>query len=427
MKIGVIGTGYVGLVSGVMLSTEDNSVICIDKSKDIITKLKIGECTIYENMLDHYLKSSLDNNKISFSSNYNDIKDVEALFICVGTPSSDDGSANLDYIYSSIDSSLEVVSKDCLIIIKSTVPPGSSKKFQDYIYKKGYHNKIATNPEFLREGTAIYDFQNADRIVFGIQNEQSKKILLDIYKSDVLKGTEIVFTDLTTSEMIKYVSNSFLSIKLSFINEMANLCEKIDANIHDLSKGVGLDKRIGSMFLNAGPGYGGSCFPKDTNALKFVSDKLNVKSLVLDASIESNLARYSLMAKKIEDNAGGKKIAILGMSFKAGTDDVRDSPAVEIINILSEKGYDMNCYDPASNNNFRSLNIRNTKTCKSLNEAVKDTNTIVILTEWEEFKEINLEDISKLVTNKIIIDLRNIIDRDYALKLGFEVTNIGIA
>lgn len=427
MKIGVIGTGYVGLVTGVMLANNGQDIICLDKSNQIVSKLKSGECTIYEKDLDIYLNKAINSSKISFTDSYEDISDSEAVFICVGTPSNEDGSANLDYAFSAIESVIKNTNKDCLIIIKSTVPPGSSKEFQKFIHDKGYEHKIANNPEFLREGSAIYDFMNPDRIVVGVTDSESEAILRSIYDYELKKNTNFVVTDLTSGEMIKYVSNSFLSIKISFINEMADLCEKIDANIHDLSKAVGMDKRIGSLFLNPGPGYGGSCFPKDTRALQKIAEKNLCSSQVLEASVKSNLDRYSLMAQKIMKNTKGKSLCILGMSFKAGTDDIRESPAVEIMKILVENGYRLNCYDPISNENFKLLNIQNAETFDNIYDAAQDADSIVILTEWEEFKHIDLDKLYNLSKGKILFDLRNILNREMAIKSGFKIFNIGLS
>jgi UDPglucose 6-dehydrogenase len=425
MKIGVIGTGYVGLVTGVMLASLGHKIICIDKDKSKLEKLSNGEPIIYENGLEEKLKSAILNNMMIFTHDYSEINDCDAIFICVGTPSGSDGGANLEYVYSAIDSLIEFANNDSVIIIKSTVPPGTCKEIQKYLHTHNRKNKIASNPEFLREGSALYDFENADRIIIG-GDDYSCSILEKIYEKQIKKNIPVVKSSTTTSELIKYASNSFLAVKLSFINEMSDLCEKIDADVETLSQGMGLDKRIGAMFLKAGPGYGGSCFPKDTLALSKLASDTETNLEVLNASIKSNLARYKLMADKIIGICqNAKTLTILGAAFKAGTDDVRESPAIHIMKLLIEKSIKLNVYDPIAIKNFRELKIDNTESFDNIYDASINSDGIVILTEWEEFKYLDFSKLSNIISRKIIIDLRKILDSKLVKKSSFEYYTIG--
>lgn len=424
-KIACIGTGYVGLVSGVMFASIGHNVICIDTDPTKIKQLSAGECTIYEKDLEKYLSDAILNDRIEFSMSYEDIKDISAVFICVGTPPGPDGKANLSYVIDSVLEAANIISDQAIIVIKSTVTPGTCKKLQAMLEEKGCKHKIASNPEFLREGSAVADFQSPDRIVFG-GDEFSLNVLHEIYKPLIDEGVKTVETDVTTSELIKHASNSFLAVKLSYINEMANLCEKIGADVETLSLGMGLDKRIGSQFLKSGPGFGGSCFPKDTLALSNLSRDLGVNASVLDAAIDSNLKRYELMKDKISSIcADNKNLAILGAAFKAGTDDVRESPAVNIIELLVSDGFKLKIYDPVALENFMKLNIKHASPATSLVDACIGADAIVILTEWEEFAKIDLAKIAEIVSLKVIIDLRKVIKAEEAKKHGFKYYTIG--
>ncbi|MDX1924551.1 MAG: UDP-glucose/GDP-mannose dehydrogenase family protein, partial [Rickettsiaceae bacterium] len=425
MKIGFIGAGYVGLISGIMSASIGREVVCIDRDRSKIEALKNKECVIFEKDLDIYLSKTLDENMISFSYDYSDLKSCRAVFVCVGTPSREDGSADLSYVFESLEELARNITKDCLVVIKSTVPPGSCKIFQKFLKDLGFDNKIASNPEFLREGSAISDFLNGDRIVAG-GDKESTELLRRIYQPLIEKGTIFLATDTTTSEMIKYCSNSFLAIKLSFINEMSNLCEEMGGDIQTLSKGMGLDQRIGSMFLKVGPGYGGSCFPKDTLALSHLAKTVNVRCDVLDAAIDSNLRRYELMRDKIKSICGTKRnLSIFGLAFKAGTDDVRESPAVRIIELLIEEGFHLKIYDPVAGKNFSKLGISDAIFCDNIQEACKESDGIVILTEWPIFANLDFAELASVMNSRILIDLRIISDVDLAKKSGFKVYMVG--
>ncbi|MDX2049923.1 MAG: UDP-glucose/GDP-mannose dehydrogenase family protein [Rickettsiaceae bacterium] len=425
MKIGCIGSGYVGLVSAVMFAHLEHEVICLDKDISKIDALSKGKCVIYEKDLEKYLIAALKNCKITFTASYSDLSGCEAVFICVGTPSLEDGSADLSQVENSIKELVEHVSDECLIVIKSSVPPLSANKMQEMLYAHGFRNLIASNPEFLREGTAVHDFMNPDRLVFGGQ-ASAHEILNAIHKRIIETGAEVVTTDTITSEMIKYCSNSFLATKLSFINEMSDICEKIGADPVILSKGMGLDKRIGPLFLRIGPGYGGSCFPKDTLALKDLATKVGASSKVLNAAINSNLSRYKLMSDKITDICSGlKTLAIFGTAFKGGTDDIRESPSVHIINLLVKEGFTLKIYDPAANENFKLLKIDNAYTYDSPEDAAKDSSAIIILTDWDVFASLNFDRIGSNMKNRILIDLRRVADTQRAKQAGFKIFLVG--
>ncbi|MDX1917494.1 MAG: UDP-glucose/GDP-mannose dehydrogenase family protein [Rickettsiaceae bacterium] len=425
MKLGFVGAGYVGLVSGVMCAYIGHQVICIDKDLSKIERLNKGESIIYEKNLQEHLRAQVAQNNIIFSSEFALLKDCDAIFICVGTPKGQDGSADLTYAYSALLECAENVPDSCLLIIKSTVPPTSCENMQNLLKIKGFGHQIAANPEFLREGSAVSDFLNGDRIVAG-GNSKSLETIKQIYAPLLDNGMKFLGCDTNTAELIKYSSNSFLAIKLSFINEISDLCAEINADISLLAKGVGLDKRIGELFLNAGPGYGGSCFPKDTIALSCLAKNYSVPSMVLDAAINSNLARYQKMADKIHTILQKPCIiTALGLAFKEGTDDTRESPAIKILNILAEKGYIIQIYDPVVSKNFSNIDISNSNIYDNIEEACKNSHALAILTEWSEFSEINYHLIGKSMSEKRLIDLRLVCNVELAKTAGFDVYLLG--
>jgi len=423
MNITFIGTGYVGLVSGVMMSYFGHNVTCLDTNHTKISQLKSGRLPIYEPGLENYL-----NSKIKFIDQYQDIPTAtDAVFITVGTPSLPSGEADLSYIFGAIDNLIECLKTDSniLTVIKSTVPPGTCKKIEDYLAKKGSRLKVAANPEFLREGKAIEDFLHPDRIVIGIDNPQDLRVLENIYQPLTKKNIPLVVTDSVTAEMIKYASNSFLAAKVAFINEMADLCEVVNADIEKLAYGIGLDHRIGKDFLKAGPGFGGSCFPKDILALSTLTKKYKIDSLVLDSVIQANKIRTDNMVDKISRAVGGnlkgKNITILGLAFKAGTDDVRSSPAIKIIELLQAQKAHITTYDPIAKTDLAEVKI-----AASANEACDNADALVVVTEWPEFKNLDFEKIYKMMKNKIIIDLRNMLDSHTLTAMGFKYYGVGI-
>ncbi|MDB9807977.1 UDP-glucose/GDP-mannose dehydrogenase family protein [Candidatus Pelagibacter sp.] len=410
----MIGTGYVGLVSGVCFSDLGNDVICVDNDKKKVEDLKNGIIPIYEPGLDELVLKNCNNKRLKFSTNLKDaISKSDIIFICVGTPSKKNGkSADLSQIFNVAKEIRGSISKFKIIITKSTVPVTTGDEIEKIISQKVSKKffSVVSNPEFLREGEAIRDFTYPDRIVIGTKDKRSNKALKNLYSPLISKGAKYVNTSRRAAELIKYASNAFLATKITFINELANLCEKINVNIEDISIGMGLDKRIGGRFLRAGPAYGGSCFPKDTKAIINTADKFKTDLSVIKSVIKSNENRSSLLLKKVFDILKGKvknkKICFLGVTFKANTDDMRDSSSLSMIPLLIKKGAKVNYFDPTGEkNDFKKL--KNVTFSKNINSAIKESNLIIIHTEWNDFKSINFK---RVVKNKkfIIFDMRNI-------------------
>ena len=414
MKLCMIGTGYVGLVSGVCFSDLGNDVICVDKDLTKINNLKKGIIPIYEPGLQELLLKNVKNKKLSFSNDLDSsVKKSDIIFICVGTPTKKSGkSADLNQIYNVAKELAKSINRFKIVITKSTVPVTTGDLIEKILIKKNSKKKfsVVSNPEFLREGEAIRDFTYPDRVVIGTNENKSNKILKNLYSPLISKGAKYINTSRRAAELIKYSSNAFLATKITFINELANLCEKIDVNIEDISIGIGLDKRIGGRFLRAGPAYGGSCFPKDTKAIAATADRFKTNLSVIKSVIKSNTNRSSLLLKRIFDILNGKiknrKICFLGVTFKANTDDMRDSSCLSMIPSLVKKGAKINYFDPTgAKSEFKGLN--NVIFSNDINSAIKDSDLIVIHTEWNDFKSINFK---KIVKNKnfIIFDMRNI-------------------
>lgn len=426
MKITFIGSGYVGLVSGTLLSFLGADVTCCDNNEEKIQALQDGKLPIYEPGLEGYIKEAVIAGRLRFKTGMTG--DADVVFIAVGTPPLElSGEADLSYVYDATLQAAQSYSPDTLIVIKSTVPPGTCLALQSMLHKNGFEHSVASNPEFLREGSAIEDFLNPDRIVIGFSNEEAANILSKVYKSLVDKGFAMLRTDPTTSELIKYASNSFLATKIGFINEMANLCEKVGADIDSLSTGMGLDSRIGSAFLKAGPGFGGSCFPKDLLALSHIARTYDQPCHILDAVIFSNQNRCAHMVSKISEAIGdlrGKTICILGITFKAETDDVRSSPAVDIVQLLLSKGAKVSVYDPEGAENG-AREIPAAEFSEGAYASAESSEAIVILTEWDEFKRLDFKRMHGILAKPNIFDFRNILDRDALESLGFNYYRIG--
>lgn len=420
-----MGTGYVGLVSGVMMTSQGHHVICFDKDEAKINNIKEGKLPIYEPELDEYIKAGREKKRLKFASNYSDVDfHPDAVFICVGTPAKESGEANLDYVYeAALDSAKNF--RDAPIIIKSTVPPGTCALVEDKLKEAGYKNKVISNPEFLAEGRAVKDFLNPDRIVVGVDDRETKYLMEMIYES-FQENVPIFYCSRISSELIKYASNTFLATKIAFINEMANLCEKIGADINQIAVGMGFDKRIGKDFLQTGPGFGGSCFPKDILALQSVSRKYGAECKVLEATIESNKKRSFDIVQKIKEKMGGlsgRLLAIYGLTYKADTDDIRSSPAIEVVKLLAEEGAYICAYDPKG--------MKNAKPHLSVDMArdylscAMGANAVIILTEWEEFRNIDYKKLSEDMGDKIIFDYRNMLSPHEAEEFGFKVYQLG--
>lgn len=425
MHLVFIGTGYVGLVSGVMMAHLGHHIICLDSDESKIESLKQGIVPIYEPGLDEYIKNS--KKRLQFISQYRDAEfHPDAVFICVGTPQKESGEANLEYVFeAALDSAKNF--ENVPIVIKSTVPPGTAHAVEAKLRKEGYKNAVISNPEFLSEGRAIDDFLYPDRIIVGADDEKSKELMESIYQSFSNENYSVLCSTRVSAELIKYASNSFLATKIAFINEMADLCEKTSANIEEVSSGIGADKRIGKDFLKTGPGFGGSCFPKDIMALQAICRKYKSESKILDATIESNKFRTENMVEKIREGLGGglcgAMLGVLGLTFKAGTDDVRSSPALEIIRLLIEEGVYICAYDPKGMDNAKKeLQV---DMAKSYRACAMGAYALVILTEWDEFKNLDYESLAMDMGRKIIFDFRNIIDVQEAEKHGFKVFQLG--
>ena len=414
MKLCMIGTGYVGLVSGVCFSDLGNDVICVDKDLKKIKDLKKGIIPIYEPGLDELVLKNFKNKRLKFSTNLKDsISKSNIIFICVGTPTKKNGSAaDLSQIYNVAKEISASINKFKIIITKSTVPVTTGDEIEKIISKKVSKKlfSVVSNPEFLREGEAIRDFSYPDRVVIGTRDKRSNKTLKNLYSPLISKGAKYINTSRRAAELIKYASNAFLATKITFINELSNLCEKIDVNIEDISIGMGLDKRIGSRFLRAGPAYGGSCFPKDTKAIVSTSNKFKTNLSVIKSVIKSNDNRSSLLLRRVfgilNNNVRNKKICFLGVTFKANTDDMRDSSCLSMIPSLIKKGAKINYFDPTGKKNDFNK-IKNVTFSNDVKSAIAKADLIIIHTEWNDFKSINFK---KDVKNKNykVFDMRNI-------------------
>ena len=431
MKLCMIGTGYVGLVSGACFADLGNDVICVDKNLNKINLLKKGEIPIYEPGLSELVIKNKKNKRLNFSSDLKkSIMVSDIIFICVGTPTKKrDASADLSQVYNVAREISSSIKKFKIIITKSTVPVTTGDEIEKILSKRNNKNKfsVISNPEFLREGEAIRDFIYPDRIVIGSNDKKSNRILKNLYSPLVSKGASYLQTTRRAAELIKYASNAFLATKITFINEIANLCEKTDINVEDISIGMGLDKRIGGRFLRSGPAYGGSCFPKDTKAITTTADKFNINLSIIKSVIKSNKNRsilllnkvYEILNKKIKD----KKITFLGVTFKANTDDMRDSSSLIMIPALSKKGAKIKYFDPTGYKKefSKTKNVSNSNTIK---EAVKGSDLVIIHTEWNDFKSINFKNLVK-GKKLIIYDMRNIYTSAKINAQGFKYYSVG--
>ena len=431
MKLCMIGTGYVGLVSGVCFSDLGNEVVCVDNDIEKINKLKKGNIPIYEPGLEELVLKNYKNKRLSFSTNLKEaVRKSDIVFICVGTPTKRGGSgADLSQIYNAAKEISGSINKFKIIITKSTVPVTTGDEIEKIISKKVSKNKfsVVSNPEFLREGEAIRDFSFPDRIVIGTDNKKSNHIMKNLYAPLISKGANYIHVSRRAAELIKYAANAFLATKITFINEIANLCEQTGINVEDVSIGIGLDKRIGSRFLRAGPAYGGSCFPKDTKAITNTADKFKTNLSVIKSVIKSNENRSVLLLKRVyqilNNKVKNKKILFLGVTFKANTDDMRDSSSLSMIPALVKKGAKILYYDPTGEKKeFRK--IKNVKFQNDLKKGIKSTDLVIIHTEWNDFKSINFKALSK---NKklTVYDMRNIYSPSKMKKQGVRYFGIG--
>ena len=433
MHITVIGTGYVGLVAGAGLADFGMHVICIDKDKAKIDSLEKGEIPFYEPGLKELVDRNVQNGRLTFSTELAPaIKQSLVIFIAVGTPSDGQGGVDLTYVKAVAEELGELVDEYKVVVTKSTVPVGTNRWIQEIINNKTPSDikiDIVSNPEFLREGAAVEDFMRPNRVVLGSESQQALAIVKDIYRPLYLIETPFVITGLETAEMIKYASNAFLATKISFINEVANLCEAVGADVHQVAKAMGLDKRIGPKFLHPGPGFGGSCFPKDTEAMARLGQDYQSPMRIVETVIEVNHAQKMRMVDKIENALGdltSKKIAILGLSFKPNTSDVRESPAITIIGELLARKAKVAAYDPAAMEEFKRIFPEGKIEYKTgPYEAAEGADALVVVTEWNEFRNLDLNRIKKSLNQPVLIDLRNIYDPRRMKELGFDYSSVG--
>ncbi len=431
MKITMIGSGYVGLVSGTCFSEFGFDVCCVDKDSNKINNLKNNIIPIYEPGLENLVKKNTGANRLSFSNNINkNIKEADVVFIAVGTPARrGDGHADLSYVYEAAKQIAKNLSGYTLVITKSTVPVGTGDEVKNIIKQTNPEANfdIVSNPEFLREGNAIEDFMRPDRVIVGCETKKAKTIISTIYKPLYLIETPIIFTDLKTAELIKYSANAFLAVKISYINQMADLCEKVGADIRDVARGIGLDKRIGSKFLHPGPGYGGSCFPKDTLALIETSKQNKINISIVETVVKYNQQRKYDMAEKIiailMSGYENKKVSILGLAFKPETDDMRDSPCLDIIPRLQEKGIKISAFDPVAMDEAKKI-LKDVEFAKNMDSCLKDSDALVILTEWNEFRSLSPSQLNGMRGN-LLIDMRNALNPNSFKRSKFDLIQIG--
>jgi len=431
MHIGIIGTGYVGLVTGACFAEFGVFVTCVDKDADKIRALKKGKVPFYEPGLEQLVKRNVEQGRLSFTTRVEDaVRHSLVLFIAVGTPPRGDGSADLKYVDEVASQIAGAMKEYKVIVTKSTVPVGTGERIRGIIQKslrKKVEFDIVSNPEFLREGAAIEDFMRPDRVVIGSDSERAIAIMKDLYRPLYLIETPFVITSIETAELIKYASNSFLATKISFINEMANLCERVGADVHMVAKGMGLDGRIGRKFLHPGPGFGGSCFPKDTRALLQIGDEHGVDLSVVRAVVETNERQKERMVQKIREGMGdldGKVVGVLGLSFKPNTNDMREAPAIHIINGLTESGASVRAYDPEAMNDAR-LILPSVKYCRDAYETLKGADAAVLVTEWNQFRSLDLRRVRKDMRGSYFFDLRNVYEPADMKALGFVYYGVG--
>lgn len=427
LKISVAGTGYVGLVTGVCLAEYGHSVTCVDIDENKIAIMKAGISPIYEPGLEELMVRNME--RLFFTSNYKEAyRDADVIFIGVGTPEKADGSANLKYVYEVAEQIAASVENDCVVVVKSTVPIGTNDKIESLIQSKLKHNvkvSVASNPEFLSQGTAVKDTLHTSRIVLGVEDEQAGEVLKEVYASF---KAPIVVTNRKSAEMIKYASNDFLALKISFINEIANLCEIIGANVEDVAHGMGFDSRIGNKFLNAGIGYGGSCFPKDTKALHWLANFHDYELRTVKAAIDVNENQKLKLIKKSRkyfDSLQGLNVAVLGLTFKPGTDDLREAPTLVNIPLMIEDGANVKAWDPVGVENFKKLYTEGITYCDSIEATLKDADVCFIFTEWDEVKNFELEKYSQLMKTPIVLDGRNCYNLEEIKKQNLVYDSIG--
>jgi UDPglucose 6-dehydrogenase len=431
MRIAMIGTGYVGLVSGACFADFGHQVCCIDKDSAKIDGLHAGKMPIWEPGLEAIVKVNAERGRLTFTTSLPEgVKDAEAVFIAVGTPARrGDGHADLTFVFEAVRELARVIRPGTVVVTKSTVPVGTGDEIERILREEGVSDvSVASNPEFLREGAAIADFKHPDRIVVGAEDERAQEVLKEIYRPLFLNRAPILFTGRRTAELTKYAANAFLAVKISFINEIADLCEAVDADVQDVARGIGLDNRIGPKFLHAGPGYGGSCFPKDTLALLKTADKAGVDQRIVRTTVAVNDDRKAAMVDRVERALGepvrGKRIGVLGLAFKPNTDDMRDAPSIPLVNALVERGAEVSAFDPVAREQAEKI-FTGIEFASDAYAAANDADALVIVTEWDEFRALDLDKIAGSLKGKVLVDLRNVYDRAEAEEAGLAYYGVG--
>ena len=433
MRVAMIGTGYVGLVSGACFADFGHVVTCIDKDPSKIERLERGEIPIFEPGLDDLVARNVREGRLFFTlDGAQAIKDADAVFIAVGTPTRrGDGHADLSYVHAAAEEIAGLIENFTVVVTKSTVPVGTGDEVEAIIKRARPDAQFAvvSNPEFLREGAAIEDFKRPDRVVVGAEDERAQAVMRDLYRPLSLNETPIVFTDRRTSELIKYAANAFLAMKITFINEMADLCEKVGADVQSVAKGIGLDKRIGSKFLNAGPGYGGSCFPKDTLALVKTAQDYGAPTRLIETTVEVNDARKKAMARKVAaamqlEDLTGRTIGVLGLTFKPNTDDMRDAPSLDIIPALQALGAKVQAFDPEGAKEASHM-LEGVEFKTGAYEAAEGVDALVIITEWDQFRALDLDRLKLLMRAPVVVDLRNVYKPAEMARHGLTYASIG--
>ena len=432
MRIVVIGSGYVGLVSGACFADFGHEVICVDRDADKIAKLNAGVMPIYEPGLDGLVAANAEAKRLTFTTDLAaPVADADVVFLAVGTPSRrGDGHADLTYVYQAAKDVADCAKDGLVVATKSTVPVGTGDEVERIVRKvrPELAFDVVSNPEFLREGSAIEDFKRPDRIVIGANSQRARDVMTEVYRPLYLNHSPLMFTDRRTSELIKYAANAFLAVKITYINEMADLCEQVGANVQEVARGIGLDNRIGSKFLHAGPGYGGSCFPKDTLALIKTAQDYNAPTRIVETVAAVNDQRKRAMGRKVIAACGGsvrdKTIAVLGLTFKPNTDDMRDAPSIAITTALQDAGAHVRGYDPEGMEQARAV-LPDVELCDSAYSCITGADALVIVTEWNEFRALDLKRAHKLLKAPVVVDLRNIYRPDEMARLGFTYTSVG--
>ena len=432
MRITMIGTGYVGLVSGACLADFGHDVTCIDKDAGKIALIHDGKMPIWEPGLEELVSSNVQRGRLHFTTDLAaGVAEAEAVFIAVGTPARrGDGHADLSFVYAAVRELAGALTRPVVVVTKSTVPVGTGDEIARILAEAGAPEgtSVASNPEFLREGAAIADFKHPDRILVGAEDQRARDVLAEIYRPLFLNKAPLLFTGRRTAELTKYAANAFLAMKISFINEMADLCEAVGADVQELARGIGLDNRIGSKFLHAGPGYGGSCFPKDTLALLQTADEAGVRQRIVSTVVEVNDARKAAMAERVREAVGGdlagKRVALLGLTFKPNTDDMRDSPSIPLVQALQAAGASVAAYDPVGREQAEPL-LPGIEFAGDAYAAAAGAEALVIVTEWDEFRALDLGRLARGMAGKALIDLRNIYDRSAVERAGMSYRGIG--